>query len=386
MAGSRAPELHPESPYEIVERIGAGAMGDVWLGREKSSGRRVVIKVMHGHLGQVLEDRLRLEAQALAKLRHPNIVEIYGWGGTLDRRPFLVLEHLVGKPLDELLRTRRWLPAREAIALVRQLAAALVAVHAVGMVHRDIKPSNAFVCEPGTTLKLLDFGIIKLVEAVTGVVPLQVATKEGSVVGTPRYMSPEQIRGKRDVDGRADVYATGLVLYQLVTGVHPFDAIAAGQLQKMMTAHLEEVPPPPSAVAPEPLPAGLDAIVMRAIAKARDDRFTSTELLGELGLLAAMLPPEGELGEDKTAPLPDVTAPLPDVGRTAAPPRLAPSRAVAAQTAEPTARRVIGEVARDEGDAVDPPPQPTRLGGGFWAATALGFALMIGAYLLGWIG
>ncbi len=275
MSTNAVPELRAEAPYEPIERIGAGAMGEVWLARDGRSGGRVVIKVMHGHLPEVLVDRLRLEAQALQRIAHPNVVRILDWGSTKDLRPFIVLELLTGAPLDKLMRERSFTLA-ESVSLVLQLLSALTAAHETGVVHRDVKPSNAFICA-GTaagagglgTLKLLDFGIIKLVETVTGVAPIAVPTKAGTALGTPKYMSPEQCRGKA-VDGRSDLYSVGIMLYELVAGRHPF--ADATKLEQMMIAHARRIPSPPSSVAKQPIPPRLDGIILTALAKDPNER------------------------------------------------------------------------------------------------------------------
>jgi serine/threonine-protein kinase len=273
-----APRLPPGSPYRLIDRIGAGAMGEVWRARDESSGADLVVKVMKAQLPAGLADRLRLEAQALGKITHPNVVRVFDSGTTADNRPFLVMELLVGRPLDELLRERGAFPIPQALSIARQLAAALARVHEAGIVHRDVKPPNVFVCDDGT-VKLLDFGVIKLVEKLTGVAPLQVPTHHGAAIGTPSFMSPEQALAKQ-VDGKADVYGAGLVLYLMLTGAHPF--ARHKQLKDMLIAHVKEMPPPPSQVAPQAIPESLDRLVLAAVAKSQDDRLTAGDLLREL--------------------------------------------------------------------------------------------------------
>ena len=170
---------------------------------------------------------MRLEAQATSALSgHPNIVEIFDLGRTAEGRPYLAMERLVGRTLKQEVAARGALPVAEAIGLVKQLLAGLAAAHGAGLVHRDIKPDNLFLCDAGADgarrLKILDFGIVKVVSAgKRGPRPLAIPTGEGMAIGTPRFLSPEQATG-RPVDARADLYAAGCVLFWLIAGRDPF--------------------------------------------------------------------------------------------------------------------------------------------------------------------
>ncbi len=285
------PVLAASSPYRLVERIGAGAMGEVWRARDRTRDRDVVVKLMLGRMPAGFGDRLRLEAESLAKIRHENVVAIYDWGVSSEGRPYLVMEYLRGEPLDARVKRSGYLPVPEAVRLARQLIRALARVHDAGMAHRDVKPANMFVCDGGR-LKLLDFGIIKLVERVTGVAPLQVPTKHGQALGTPRYMSPEQVRAQ-GVDGRSDLYSAGVVLYQLLSGRHPFEHCV--KLDQLLMAHLAEAPKAPSEVAPQTIPERLDRLVVAALAKNPAQRPTAATWLRELDGAEAAAPASVEV-------------------------------------------------------------------------------------------
>ena len=270
-------------------------MGDVYEAEHVALRKRVVVKLLHLNLASnpALVDRMRLEGQAMAAIRHPNVVEVTDLGETAEGRPYLAMEKLEGRTLRAELKARGVLPAEEAIELSIQLLEGLSAVHEAGLVHRDVKLDNLFLCNGGAldrpTLKLLDFGVAKVVEtAVEGPMPLAFPTAEGVAVGTPRFFSPEQARGEA-VDGRSDIYAAGLVLYELLAGRGPF-AHAKGVFE-LARAHTSELPEPASRFASQAIPAALDAIILRALAKLPGDRFASAgEFAQELRRIAAMKP------------------------------------------------------------------------------------------------
>lgn len=291
-----APENDPlvGLPYRAIRLLGEGGMGQVFLVEHRKLGRRCVAKILHAHLAgdPRIIDRIRLEAQSLGGLDHPNIVSIVAAGRTHDERPFIVMELLRGQTLGDELATRGQLPVLEALAYTCQLLHALAAAHALGIIHRDVKPNNLFLCEgPGgvRTLKVLDFGIARVIPgaAPQGPHPLAVPTDTGMVVGTPRYVSPEGATG-RPVDHRADLYSAALVLYVAIAGRGPFDHIQNGPL--LLSAHASEAPEPPSRFAKEPIPPELDRAILRALRKAPDDRFqTADELREELERVMALL-------------------------------------------------------------------------------------------------
>ncbi len=268
------------TPYRTVVQLGAGGMGVVLEAEHRKLRKRVCVKILRdATASEELIDRMRLEAQSLAALDgHANIVLATDFGETPGGRPFLVMERLHGRTLLEERDARGPLAPLEAIDLVCQVLAGLEAVHALGVVHRDIKPGNLFVCnargDGRRIVKLIDFGAAKLVAldaALPSVPQRAMETAQGMVIGSPRYMAPEQIAALDSLDHRADLYAVGAVLFSLLTGRGPFDdrkdhvAIVLGQLHGAPVA--------PSTLAPYPVPEALDRAVLRALAKKPDERF-----------------------------------------------------------------------------------------------------------------
>jgi serine/threonine-protein kinase len=270
-------------PYELLEQIGKGGMGTVWLAQHTVIGRRVVIKFLHPEFARRPEivHRFVTEARASNAIDSPDVVQISDFGTAPDGSPYLVMEHLRGRSLDKFIEATGIVPESTARAIGAHIATVLAAAHAAGIVHRDLKPANVFlVPDPGdktrSRVKLLDFGIAKLMEGA----PLnaKVATKTGAVMGTPAYMSPEQGTGEK-VDARTDVYALGIILYEMLCGTVPFKAENFGAL---ITEHVSM--PPPSLRRMDPrISADAERIVLRCLAKRPDARFqTMTELMEAL--------------------------------------------------------------------------------------------------------
>ncbi len=257
-------------PYEIVARIGAGGMGEVYRARDTRLGRDVAIKVLPAEFAEDAERlrRFQREAQATAALSHPNILDVHDVG-MVEGVPYLVEELLEGESLDGRI-ARGALPAGEALPIAVQIAKGLAAAHEKGVVHRDLKPANVFVTRRGL-VKILDFGLAKLVESV----PVSAAdtlthaptgaTEFGRVLGTAAYMAPEQARGQ-PVDQRADVFSFGVVLYEMLAGERPFRGQTATDT---VAAILKEEPPP----LPASVSAPLAAVVERCLAKEADRRY-----------------------------------------------------------------------------------------------------------------
>jgi serine/threonine-protein kinase len=225
-----------------------------------------------------------------AKLQHQNVVRILDCGATVDGRPYLVLERLDGQTLADALddTSAGYLPVERALDVAWQALCGLGHVHERKLVHRDVKPSNLFLCSNGV-VKVLDFGVAKMLVALTGVVPLAKPTQRGAAVGTPKFMAPEQVRG-RTIDSRADLYAMGVVLYLMVTGATPFQHHT--EPADLLRAHLTEEPRPPSTVARQPIAAALDDVILRALAKDPDDRFrTAEEFASAIAVLRRAGPP-----------------------------------------------------------------------------------------------
>jgi serine/threonine-protein kinase len=212
--------------------------------------------------------------QATATLTHPNTVQVYDYGRAEDGTFYYVMEYLPGLTLDDLVKRDGPLSPPRAVHLLRQLCGALREAHAIGLVHRDLKPGNVMVCDRGgvpDTVKLLDFGLVRP----AGASGDEKLTQEGTVFGTPAYLSPEQAGGQGEPDARSDVYSLGALAYFLLIGRPPF---AGRSGVTLLAAHLYETPAPPSAHRPD-VPAGLEAVVLRCLAKSPGERFQSVDEL-----------------------------------------------------------------------------------------------------------
>jgi len=260
--------------YRIDSLIGRGGMGAVYQATQPVIDKRVAIKVLHraaSKHGGALERFIR-EARAVNKIGHPNIVDVFGFGTTEDDRPYLVMELLVGETLATRM-ARDAIPFATMCDVLVEISHALEAAHEAGFIHRDLKPDNVFLAarKDKTIVKLLDFGVTKLIGLDGGAQGEE--TKPGVVIGTPRYVSPEQVRGQR-VDGRADIYALGVVAFELFAGRAPF---VAADSYELFEKHAKLRPPALSAFQPG-LPAELDALVARMLDKLPANRPTLAEL------------------------------------------------------------------------------------------------------------
>ncbi len=261
MSRSDAAERVLGGRYELRMRLGSGGAGTVWLGHDRTLGRAVAIKLLHADLAQdpAVESRFRTEATAAAQLTHPNAVQIYDIGrdGTDD---YLVMELVEGPSLSGLLRSGP-LPPGVGAAMGRMVAGALSAAHDASIVHRDVKPGNVLL-SPGGRVKLADFGIARVLGQVSARL-----TRTGTVLGTARYLAPEQL-GDDPIDARADVYALGLTLFEAVTGQPPF---GEGSPIEIATRRLTTSLPSVRALAPE-VPPGLDELIQWATQREPDHR------------------------------------------------------------------------------------------------------------------
>ena len=250
--------------YRLERKLGSGGMADVWLAEDQELGRKVAIKMLHERYANDTQfvERFRREATHAAGLSHPNVVSIYD-RGEAEGSYFIVMEYVEGRTLKELLVTRGPCPVPVAISYVRQVLAALRYAHRNGIVHRDIKPHNVLVDHEGR-VKVADFGIARAGSS-------QI-TEAGSIIGTAQYLSPEQARGA-PVDESSDLYSTGIVLYELLTGDLPFTGETPVEIAMK---HLSQVPPSPSSIRPE-IPRDLDLVVLRALAKEPADRYRSAK-------------------------------------------------------------------------------------------------------------
>ncbi|HEY2541878.1 MAG TPA: Stk1 family PASTA domain-containing Ser/Thr kinase [Gaiellaceae bacterium] len=250
--------------YQIVRKIGAGGMANVYLAEDQELGRRVAIKILndrHANDEQFVE-RFRREAKNAAALSHPNIVSIYD-RGEAEGTYYIAMEYLDGRTLKELILSRGDAPIAVVVEYARQILSALRFAHRHGIVHRDIKPHNVLVDGEGR-VKVTDFGIAR-----AGTSQM---TEAGSIVGTAQYLSPEQARGA-DVDQRSDLYSLGVLMYEMLTGEVPFSGDTPVEIAMK---HLSQTPAPPSTKRHD-VPRELDMVVMRALAKDPDDRYQSAD-------------------------------------------------------------------------------------------------------------
>jgi serine/threonine-protein kinase len=265
--------------YETVRLLGEGGMGKVYLARQVDLGRQVVVKVMHEHIAQDerFRERFQREMLLMARFQHPYVVALYDASLSDPQGPCIVMEYIRGITLDNLLKRNGRLMAARVSRLLGQLCEALHAAHTEGIVHRDLKPSNLMVVDPDTPyekIKVMDFGLAKLVEDRTGQSMLHRASQTGVdfAVGTPGYISPEQVRGD-PLDFRCDVYSLGVILYELLTGRLPF---MRAETMDVLFAHATETPPNFSDTGASGLvPPEVEQVVMRCLAKDPAGRPTS---------------------------------------------------------------------------------------------------------------
>jgi serine/threonine-protein kinase len=302
--------------YRIVKKLGAGGMGSVFLAEQITLGnRRVALKVLSRKLLDDPQFLLRFhdEGVSTARIQHPNVVTIYESGQADDGSPYIAMEYLEGEPLRGALRRRGALPVDECAEILQQAARGLNAAHKLGIIHRDLKPDNLFLTrgdEGELIVKIVDFGVAKLRESATH-------TVTGMVLGTPAYMSYEQASGMRsdELDARSDIYSLGVVTYEMLTGRVPFHSdTPLGYVRK----HMLEEPPPFRAAAPGlSFPAQVEAVVMKALAKDRDQRYGSVLDFAREFARAATPPvePAKPLATTRT-----VEPPIPDAGAVPKPP------------------------------------------------------------------
>lgn len=274
--------------YTLKELLGVGGMGRVYRAEQEALGRTVAVKVVHPHL---LNDertvaRFYREARAASRLNHPHSVCVIDFGRSEDGILYLVMEHLEGRDLADILAHESMLPLARVCRIVEQILEALAEAHALGIVHRDLKPENILVTTlrtGGDLVKVVDFGLATIVDQE----PTKQITLSGSICGTAEYMSPEQIRGA-PTDARSDLYAMGALLFELLTGSPPF---AAPSPAKIVFRHLRDPVPDPREMVPlRNIPPDLAAIAMRALQKKADERFQSAqEMLTQLREVSARL-------------------------------------------------------------------------------------------------
>jgi tRNA A-37 threonylcarbamoyl transferase component Bud32 len=341
--------------YRILARIGTGGMGAVYLAEHPLIGKRVALKAIHRELSGNREviSRFFNEARAVNKIGNEHIVEIHDFGQAPGGEHFFIMEYLEGQTLAQVLERERGLRVPRALHVAAQIAAALAAAHAAGIVHRDLKPDNIMLVprlgDPDF-VKVLDFGLAKMFA--DGGAQL---TAAGVVLGTPQYMSPEACESRKTLDHRTDIYALGVLLFQMVTGQLPFDGDSMGDILIKQVIH---APPAPRGLNPE-IPPSVEQIILRCLAKQPDSRFPTM-----LALRDALRDPERYLASSPpvmpAAPVaaaqartmfldPQAGAPPPPVAPTgpAMPLRPPPPSVIAA----PDQRTVFGAPA-----ATSPPP------------------------------
>jgi tRNA A-37 threonylcarbamoyl transferase component Bud32 len=271
--------------YMLTAKLGEGGMGVVYLAEHPVIGRKVAMKAIHPELSRNPEvvSRFVTEAKAVNQIGNEHIVDIHDFGTTGDGEFYFVMEFLQGEALSDHLKRSAPLEAARALAIAAQVADALGASHEHGIIHRDLKPENIFLITKSHTsdfVKVLDFGLAKLTQ---GDEKVSHKTRTGSVMGTPYYMSPEQCEGKANIDHRADIYSLGVILFEMLTAKVPFGGEGYGEI---IVKHITAPVPSPRAINPLLQPS-VEAVIMRALAKRREDRFQSMEELAK-----ALLDPE----------------------------------------------------------------------------------------------
>ncbi|MEO7908892.1 MAG: serine/threonine-protein kinase, partial [Roseiflexaceae bacterium] len=367
--------------YEIVALVGRGGMAAVYRAHDTALRRDIALKVLYPQFGgdAALVERFQREAVLAANLDHPNILPIYDVGET-NGLVYIAMRLLSGRSFADTLRMRGALPPTELVPIVDQIASALDYAHARQIVHRDIKPANILIegleaptpqlPTPAPHAVLTDFGIAKSLDPLTSGL-----TVTGVLIGTPEYMAPEQIIGGGQVDGRADIYALGVLVYRALTGRRPFE----GGTQEVLIGHLHSTPPDPSSIDPA-LPTGVDAALRKALARDPRQRYSSAgEFARALRSAAGMepTPPPARRTSDGRAVVPQVA-----VGALAQPPlaqaeqltrkgTLVPPGASQRQKSLPAAALAPATLRRT--------PRRDNI---IWAALGIVLALVIGGGLL----
>ena len=302
-----------DNRYKVLEVIGTGAMATVYAAEDTRLGRKVALKILRPEQAQddTFRARFKREAEAVASLNNPAIVAVYDTGSYNPSQgggesasseegtaiPYIVMEYVEGHTLRSILSRGGHLPVRDALGYSEQLLGALQYSHSMGIIHRDIKPANIMVLErtsediakgqPGQ-IKVMDFGISRAIEEAG-----EALTKANVVMGSARYMSPEQVSGK-EVDARSDLYSAACVIYEMIAGRSPFDAESNVDLA---AKHLSDTPEPPSKFTPLEVPAGLDAVILKGLAKNPDERYQSAAEFAQ-ALVSVVRPGEETVVQD----------------------------------------------------------------------------------------
>lgn len=355
--------------YRLEQQLGEGGMGSVWVAEDETLHRWVAVKLMNARCStsKSANERFEREAMAIARMRSPHVVQVFDYGVDRDIA-FMAMELLHGEDLYSWLRKHRPVPLDMVTDVVTQIAKGLVAAHRAGIVHRDLKPANVFVVKEHDEecIKVFDFGLAK---GLADLGPLKDQTGEGVLLGTPRYMSPEQAHGAKRVDHRSDLWSLGVIAYLAITGRLPFRGKGVGEV---ITKIATEAPIPPTELVPG-LPVEVDRFFLTALAKRPDDRFQSAqefaEAFAELSgtALASMefgTPMDLQATEDGDTLLDDTHAdvvfvpPVPSDEQTTLEPESVDSGDVVSRDA----RRVAGKRSADAWPGRRRPPPPPRNG------------------------
>lgn len=381
-----------DGKYRLDAFLSRGGMGAVFRGTHVMLNRPVAVKMINPDLvtSPEIVRRFQREARAATQLTHPNVVDVYDLGQTADGTLYIVMELVSGRSLKEVIRTSGPLEPARIVRILGQVCEGLALAHRRNIVHRDLKPQNIMLARDAAgaeVAKIVDFGIAKTFEpdAHTQL------TAEGSTLGTPHYMSPEQATG-REVDGRSDIYSLGVILYEMLTGEVPF---SDPSLPSVLVKHMTEAPQPPSLRRPDlHVPPALEAIALRCLAKAPTDRFETAEVLagvlrralpesaGEVATMPLSAPAPGEATVPLAAPTtPGASAPAPPPAAAvpSAPAAVQRSVAVAAAAApgEAGAAPATGTHPTAPAAASLPPPAPAATRGPGRALLALAAALIV---------
>jgi len=308
--------------YVVEERLGRGGMGVVYAVRHQPSGVAAALKVISADRRDDEADLRRFfhEIRAANAVRHANVANVFGDGELEDGTPYLLMERLVGRGLDEIIRERAPLPIDEALDLFEQACAGVQAAHSLGIVHRDLKPANLFVSERRGRphLQVLDFGISKVPSLLGGESEASSLTKSGNVMGSPRYMAPEQLTDVHEVDRRADIWALGIILFEMLTRRSPFPSNAPGEY----FAKIVSEPPTPLASLRPDAPEDLGHIIHTCLRRDPDERFNTlshvSSALARLRRSSGLAASAGE-AEPAAAPDPGQRAQGPGVSPVVAP-------------------------------------------------------------------
>jgi serine/threonine-protein kinase len=266
--------------YLVEDKVGEGGFGAVFRGKQIATGREVALKILHPHnvSDETIVARFRREAEACSKLRDPHTVTTYDFDETPDGILYLAMELLRGRSLHQLQKAEGMLTPARVLSILDQVAASLTEAHANGIVHRDMKPENVFIetRNGDDHVKVLDFGIAKVMSDDRQAPAL---TAVGQTLGTLEFMSPEQLRGQA-LDGRSDLYALGMMAYEMLTGTLPFQSVKSPI--DIINFHMKQAPPAPSSLTDKiAIPAAIDAIILKMVAKDREQRFADAPALRE---------------------------------------------------------------------------------------------------------